>query len=239
MWVDVWPVRLIAKRPCFQCLADMLSPAERQRANSFRAKEHREKFEISRGVLRLLLGGYLATEPRLVEFEFGIHGKPSLRGPAGFHFNVAHSGEIALYAIGKLEVGIDIEQIRPMPNLLEVARRFFSAAEAMELARLSSAFRLQAFYNCWARKEAYIKALGVGLSLPLESFRVSLLPEQPARLIEIVGNPGLEAEWLIEDLAVADGYAAALAVRAREIRLWTSPLLNPEELESALNSRQI
>jgi len=236
--VDVWCTRLSCKQAYSRNLANLLSPAERLRAGEFRAEEHRQKFEISRGVLRLLLGRYLATEPRSVEFQYGVHGKPSVKTSVGLHFNVSHSGEIAIYAIGQTEVGIDIEQIRPLADMMNIARRFFSAAEADELAGLSGDSRIRAFYSCWARKEAYIKALGVGLSASLQSFRVSLIPDQPARLLEIGGSSGLETEWLISDLAVDDNYAAALAVRARKIRLWTSPILNPEEIESALHSRQ-
>jgi 4'-phosphopantetheinyl transferase len=237
-WVDVWCLHLSAKPEYSQTLATLLSPDERQRAASFHAPAHRQKFEVSRGVLRLLLGRYLGTGPHLVEFEYGAHGKPALKEPRGhLEFNVAHSGEMAIYAVGALEVGIDIEQIRHLPDLMSVARRFFSAAETIDLASLSGDSRIRAFHNCWARKEAYIKALGTGLSLPLESFRVSLLPGQSAQLLQIEGSPGLEAEWLISDLAVDENYAAALAVRVPEIRLWTSPLLNPEQITSALNAR--
>ena len=136
-------------------------------------------------------------------------------------------------------MGIDIEQERTLADMMSIAGRFFSTAEARELATLSGEQRAHAFHRCWARKEAYIKALGLGLSLPLESFRVSLLPGEPASLKEILGSPGLEAEWLIQDLPVTDGYAAALAVRSREIELWTSPVLNAAELTSMMGARQI
>jgi 4'-phosphopantetheinyl transferase len=238
MEVDVWCVRLGGRGAASQMLADLLSATERKRAASFHAEEHRQKFAISRGVLRFLLGHYLGVEARSLEFEYAAHGKPFV-AEAGIHFNVAHSGEMALFAVGGLEVGIDIEKVRPLADLMSVAGRFFSEAEARDLASLSGEARSRAFHHCWARKEAYIKALGIGLSLPLESFRVSLLPGEPAGLLEIRGNPGLELEWLITDVAAPEDYAAALAVRAREIRLWTSPILEPDQLPVALYARKI
>lgn len=212
--VDVWCLQLTAGESVHE-FAQLLSPAERERAACFRAEMHRRKFELARGVLRWLLGRYLDREPRDLEFEYGTHGKPfvnTTRNSAqGLRFNVAHSGDMALYAMSPLEVGIDIEQTRPLPDLMSIARRFLSAAEATELARLTGDAKSRGFHHCWARKEAYIKALGVGLSLPLESFCVSLLPGEPARVKEIRGKPGLEAEWRLEELAVAEKYACRVS----------------------------
>jgi 4'-phosphopantetheinyl transferase len=235
----VWCLKLTGFPDRARELTDLLSSDERARADAFHSEAHRYKFALARGALRLLLGSYLAVDPASIQFGYGMHGKPFVRSASDLKFNIAHSGDLALYAISFLEVGIDIEQMRPLPDLMKIAHRFFSAAEAIELAGLTGDARASAFHHCWARKEAYIKAVGAGLSLPLESFRVTVLPSEAPRIKEIRGHPGLESQWLLLDLAVADGYASALVVQAPGIDLWTSRVLEPSELHGALKSREI
>lgn len=177
-----------------------LDDEEREKASRFHFAQHRRHFVVGRGVLRLLLARYLATLPQDVRFNYGSHGKPALGGAhhaSSLRFNVSHSGELALYAfVEDQEVGVDVECIKADFTTEEIAERFFSPHEVETLNALVAAERPAEFFRYWTRKEAYIKALGTGLSHPLNEFDVS------------VAIPG----WSIVDLDVGPGYAAALAV---------------------------
>jgi 4'-phosphopantetheinyl transferase len=162
-----------------------------------------------------LLGAYLGVPPSIVGFVYGPQDKPALAPPldaSGLQFNVSHSGEVALYAVGLHQrIGVDIEQARPLDDLAALAERNFSAAERRALFTLPPEQRPLAFFTCWARKEAFIKALGEGLSHPLDTFTVTLAPGQPARFVEIGGEAGAAERWTLAALDVPAGYHAALA----------------------------
>jgi len=135
-------------------------------------------------------------------------------------FNLSHSGDLAVYAVARdCDVGVDVEQLRPIAEALQIAEKFFSAPERAELATVPHAQLPEAFLNCWTRKEAYVKALGDGLSAPLDSFQVSLLPGRPAEFINMSGASMNEKEWLLRDLQPSPGYVAALAFRRPQRRL--------------------
>ena len=185
---------------------------------------------IARGLLRTLLGRYLQVSPASIVFKYGSKGKPALAGPAGIDFNVSHSGGLAVFAFtADCEVGVDVERIRPRPDMQGIANRFFCSEEAAELMSLTAGQREHGFYLCWTRKEAYIKASGDGLSVPLDSFRVTLRPGQPARFVHVANDPTASTEWSLHDLHLAAGYAAALAYRDAERPIVVAPIADAAE----------
>ena len=194
-------------------LEAVLSRDERERAGRFRFGRHRDRFIVARSALRRILSVYGAGAPAEIRLRYGPKGKPRLASDCGIEFNVSHSEDLAVVAVAQgSEVGIDVERIRAMPSGRAIARRFFSATEAAMLERLPAAEFGEAFWRCWTRKEAYVKARGDGLSLPLDSFDVSL--EAPGRLLLLATRPdaGEAHHWRLLDVNVGPGYAAALAV---------------------------
>ena len=165
--------------------------------------------------LRSLLGLYLNRKPDEILFGHEPHGKPyiSTPEPDGLNFNLTYSQDLALIALmrGK-SIGIDLEYCKYIPDADEVVTRYFSPGEISQYFQLSSEDRICAFYRGWTRKEAFIKAIGNGLSYPLNSFSVSLLPDEPARLINLEGDATAPNRWQIKDLSPEKDYEAALAV---------------------------
>lgn len=207
--VHVWAVPLHGSGDAF---AELLSPRERERAARFRFADHQRRFQIGHGALRAILGGYLGVDPTAVQFAQGPRGKPYLEGPGPF-FNLSHSGKLALIAVADSEVGVDLEKVRHLESLTAIARRHFSPFEFAALDALDGDARELAFYRCWTRKEAYIKALGVGLSMPLDTFDVSL-GEQPELLACRDGHES-PAEWSLVDASPGPEFVAAIALRGR------------------------
>jgi len=194
-----------------------LSTDEIQRAERFLFEKDRNRFIVCHGILRNILSGYLDIEP--VRFCRGKNDKPALVSRPDkdkLHFNLSHSEGIALYALTRnREIGVDIEYLRDIPEMEKLAERFFSPRENEVFQILSESRRQPAFFNCWTRKEAFIKATGDGLPFPLDRFDVSLVPDEPARLISIQGDAGAAARWSLYDLRPAAGYAAAFAMPGR------------------------
>lgn len=208
--VHVWAVSLLGGASPWEGL---LAASERERAAKFRFAEHQRRYQIGHGALRAILAGYLGTDPRAIEFTHGPRGKPYLAG-AGPSFNLSHSGKLALIAVAAVEIGVDLEKVRHLESLTPIARRHFSPAEFSALDALPEAARPLAFYRCWTRKEAYIKALGVGLAMPLDTFDVSL-GEQPAFLACHDGRERPE-EWALLDVSPGPEFVAAAALRVHE-----------------------
>jgi 4'-phosphopantetheinyl transferase len=232
--VWVWPVRLQAPDAIVTHYAGLLSPDESERAGRFAFEYLRRSFTLARGALRILLGRALRQSPGSIRLSYGEKGKPGLAAPGPLRFNAAHSVGLGLFAITQdREIGVDIERVRPVPDLMAIAERFFSEEERNDLTTLAEDQREAAFFRCWTRKEAYIKAIGDGLSAPLEAFAVSLRPGEPARMIHLGGDTTAAAAWTLHDLAIEPGYAAALAYPGslRAIRL--SPVVEPAELLDA------
>ena len=211
--VHVWCASLAPPGEAVREYRSLLSAEEGARADRFRFDVHRRQFVVARGVLRTLLGRYLGTDPRGVEFGYASHGKPFLGGRfagEGLHFNVSHSGEMALYAFCRgREVGVDVELVHPMDDAETIAERFFSAAENAAFHSVPAELKEEAFFTCWTRKEAYIKGIGEGLSLPLHEFDVSLVPGEPACLLGAVDREQA-LRWTLRELDPAPGYVAAL-----------------------------
>jgi 4'-phosphopantetheinyl transferase len=204
-------------------LAHTLSPDERVRAGRFRFERDRRRFVTRRGLLRRLLNGYVGIDPSRLQLGYGAAGKPVLAqisGRSKLRFNLSHSGGLALYAFTLArEVGIDLERTRPVSEAETIAGRFFSTGERKLLRGLPRTQQQEAFLNCWTRKEACLKATGVGFGLPPERIEVSLAPGQPARLLSIDGDPQEAARWCLQNLTPAPGYVAALVVEGHGWRL--------------------
>ena len=213
--VQVWQVFQPAMMPHLAEFSGSLSHSEAQRASRFRFDKDRNQFTIARGLLRTLLGQYLGTSATEIEFAFSEKGKPSVAGPAvsNLQFNVAHSGELILLAFSRgRRLGVDIEQVRTDFATAEIADRFFSKSEVQCLRSIPASDRHEAFFRCWTRKEAYIKATGDGLSLPLHQFDVTLRAGEPAHLLATRPDPSEAERWAMYHLHVQPGYAAALVV---------------------------
>jgi 4'-phosphopantetheinyl transferase len=227
--VDVWRADL-ELGPSELCrLQETLSPDELGRAARFHFLKDRQRFIAARGILRNILASYLGCSPASVDFSYTSFGKPSLAATCagdGLRFNLSHSSSMALYAVTReREVGIDLERIEPRVAEDGIAEKFFSPNEVGKLRSLPASARLQAFFNCWTRKEAYVKARGAGLHISLKSFDVSLAPgEQAAFLSE--GEIG----WSLEALPLDPDYAAAVAVEGNDwqLRLWRWKILPRE-----------
>lgn len=216
--IHVWGVSLDQPASPFEPL---LEPAEIERANRFRFAKLRQHFVVGRGALRVLLGRYLSAEPAGLQFAYGPQGKPSLIAPTDLRFNVAHSHGLALVGIAHNELGIDVEMVRSLPDRDQIARRFFSSAEVERLDSVAAGQKTLAFFYGWTRKEAVIKASGHGLSLPLNSFSVSLQPGEPARMLAVSGADA--EEWQLFALEPARGYVGAVAVGRGnwQLRCWS------------------
>jgi 4'-phosphopantetheinyl transferase len=219
--VHVWVVNLNTSKRCLRQLSSTLSPDERNRADSFAFEHLRRRFSASRGLLRTFLEMYLAIPPRAIEFSYGKYGKPSLAGLDRFQFNVAHSEDMAVYAFALgCKLGVDIERIRDMTDTRAIARHFFSPEEAADLESVELPKRLESFFACWTRKEAYIKATGKGLSAPLRAFRVALRPSETPSFVHIHGDTSEAKFWSLYSLRPNDNYIGALAFRdIRTLRL--------------------
>ena len=227
--VHVWRARLDAPPERVRRLFDVLAPDERERAGRFHFQRDRDRFTVARGLLRGILGGYLNSAPERLRFEYGAQGKPTLaagHNPGGLRFNVSHSEGVALFAVTRgREVGVDVERVSARVSCEEIAGRFFSPREVAGLRALPAASREAAFFDCWTRKEAYIKACGAGLSLPLDGFDVTLAPGEPAALLENRLDPAEVSRWSLRELHPWPGFAAAVAVEGRGWRLkcWRWP----------------
>lgn len=227
--VHVWRGSLERPLPEIAYLQSCLTPDEQERANRFHFDKDRHHFIAGRGMLRHILSRYLNIAPAQFRFTYNQYNKPSLAAPFAAHnlyFNLSHSGELALYALAhQPEIGIDIERLRTNFAYEEVAERFFAPPEVAVLRQTPTELKAQTFFNCWTRKEAYIKAHGMGLSLPLDSFVVTLQPGQPVQLLLTRDDPAEAAHWTLQALMPGPGYAAALAMRRVNFRLtcWQWP----------------
>ena len=195
-------------------MREILSSDERERASRFHFEVDQRRSVVGRGCLRLLLGRILDLPAHELQFEYDEFGKPTLtpeqRG--ALQFSVSHSGDEILIAITRdRAVGVDVERIRTDLDAVSIAAHFFSANEYEVLSQLAGTIQYQAFFACWTRKEAYLKAKGIGLSLPLDQFDVSFLPDEEPRLLETRPDPAEAGRWKLWKLDISSDYAAALA----------------------------
>lgn len=227
--VHVWRAALDLQESAVRRLWQLLTADERARAERFVLPRDRTHFVVARGLLRVLLGRYLRRRPEHLRFCYGPHGKPELAADtddAAWRFNVSHSHGLALYAITlQRAIGVDVEYVRPGFAEERLAERFFSPREVAVLRALPAALQSAAFFACWTRKEAFIKARGNGLSLPLDQFDVAFAPGEAAALLSTAWDPHEAARWSLCDLAPAPGYVGAVAVagQAWHLACWHMP----------------
>ena len=219
--VHVWFVNLAVDAHILGELTASLPWTEQQRAFSFRSESARTQFVVTRSSLRSILSGYLDVSPLHLKFTHGPQGKPALAGQwSWLHFNVSHSHDVALIAVTRRgEIGVDIERIRPFANDLGMAERYFSPRETALLRALTGPQRCEAFFHAWTRKEAFLKASGIGLSYGLERVEVTLLPEEEARFLRIDGCEQLAAQWSLRHLAPVAGCVGALTLQGHDYQL--------------------
>lgn len=218
--VDVLGLRLDTAVEAGASMASLLSEPERQKAGRFRAQQHQLEYICAHAWLRLLVAERAGLAVEDVVFEEGRHGKPHLAAePSGgrlLSFNLSHSGAVALYAFSSegRDIGVDVEAYRAIPDLERLAQRFFSPDEARALKYYGRDVIDRAFLACWTRKEAFIKALGLGLHCPLDAFDVTIDPDGPAELLRVDERTGTRAaDWRMRSFIPLEGYIAAFAER--------------------------
>lgn len=224
--VHVWFAKLNQPSSQVISLHAILAMDERARAERFYFQRHRDQFIVAHGLLRVLLGGYLGSEPGHLRFCCNPYGKPALtkefRGDT-LRFNMSHSHGLALYAFAlNRRVGVDLERVWRDLADAQIAERFFSPCEVSSLRALPAHQQEQAFFNCWTRKEAYVKAMGKGLSLPLNQFDVSLRPGEPAMLLGTAWDPQEASRWSMQELHLGPAYVGALCVEGHgwQLKRW-------------------
>lgn len=217
--IHVWRVPLNQNPTRVPELKEVLSPDERARAERFRCDKDRIQFIESRAALRLLLGQYLDISPTGLAFTKAAHGKPALangHSESGLRFNLSRRDGLALVAVARnREIGVDVELIQAGLPIFEIANVSFSENELAELQSLPESQQAAGFYNCWTRKEAYVKARGEGFSFPLKQFDVSLTPGATAELLEVRGSNTEVDRWTMQELSADKGYVAALMFEGR------------------------
>jgi 4'-phosphopantetheinyl transferase len=211
--VHLWQRRLqISGGDLEECHA-LLSGEERERAQRYRVERPRSDYILTRGTLRSLLARYLKKTAQEISFRYTEYGKPFLLDGGDLQFNVSHSDGIAIMGfVRRRQIGVDVEKIRMQSDVEQIAERFFSDHERRNLRKCTGDELHEAFFRCWTRKEAYIKARGEGLSLPLHQFDVSIEREPQQGLLATRPDVAQASQWRLINLPVQSGYAAALAV---------------------------
>lgn len=229
--VHIWRIRLEQDETVLQKMHAVLSADERQRALQFKFEKLQKRFVISRGALRDILHRYTGHAAANIVFEYEAHGKPQLAAAFkqnGIQFNLSHAENLALCGVAwRRAIGVDVECIRSLHDAERIAQRFFSARENAMFGALPLAEKTAAFYNCWTRKEAFIKALGEGLTHPLHRFDVAFVEGEPPALLNTRPDPLEAARWTLQALAPGEGYAGAFVVSGKEAHLqcweWDAP----------------
>lgn len=216
--VHLWCVNLTRPSAPISDLLSLLGADEQARAEKFHFEQDRDFYIVGRAILRTLISHYEQISAPSVAFIYGEQGKPELQN-SDLQFNVSHAYGVALLGFCRgRQMGVDVELIRPLPNANRVAKRSFSQQEYEVWTAVPEPEKMHAFFNCWTRKEAYIKAIGQGLACPLGSFAVTLRPEEPAQLLHINHSPEAAAKWQLHSLIPAKGYVGAVLVEGEDWR---------------------
>jgi 4'-phosphopantetheinyl transferase len=235
--VDVWRASLMLTPGQIEALSRMLSQEENERLGRLAFRRDQDNFVATHGILRMILSRYCGVEPHGLTISQSQRGKPCLAGTdREVRFNASRSGELALYAVASgREVGVDIERICADAADGELAEKLFAPGEAAALRALSDEERVPAFFSCWSRKEAFVKALGRGFSLDLTAFEVSVSPDQPAVIVSAGSEIEYASKWSLRDLRPGAGYAAAICAEGQDWELvcWDWP---EDDLEAAHTS---
>jgi len=219
----VWRIALDQDDETLQRFRNTLEVGELNRAGRFHFEQHRRHFIVARGFLRSVVAQYLGSQPEALRFEYGAYGKPALAPGHTLRFNLSHSNAVALLAVAlDAAIGVDVEHIRADFATEDIARRYFSRAEVEVFNSLQPEERVAAFFRCWTRKEAYIKAIGKGFSQALDAFDVTLAPGTAPALLRAEEDDA--SRWFLTDVEVGEGYAGALMVErpVAEVRFFRS-----------------
>ena len=237
--VQVWGIWLAASDAALAYYRSTLSSDECHRAERFSFAKLTRSYTLSRGGLRILLAHYLGCQPNEIQLISESKGKPALRESSRIRFNTSHSGQMALYALTRgCDVGVDVEELRKMDDSEAIAVRYFSPAEVSELLSLKPEDRGAAFFRCWTRKEAYVKAIGDGLAIPLNRFQVTILPGAPARFVQIASDLGSASDWTLHHLDVAPGYVGALAYQDSQRPIVVHPPVRADDFPEVLQAEE-
>jgi 4'-phosphopantetheinyl transferase len=211
--VHIWRISLLASQAQLEQLRMLLSDDELERADRFRFERHRRRFITGRAVVRILLGRYTNRPPEALVFSYNSQGKPSLKDVGSLEFNFTNSSDLALLCVARqTQLGIDLEHLGRHADYAGIVNRFFAEREVEELFSLPESRRHAAFLTGWTRKEAYIKALGTGLSLPLDRFVVTIDPEVAPALLSADDRTDEPDRWMFRHMEPEPGYVASLVV---------------------------
>ncbi len=223
--VHVYAAALDVPQAKLDAFWQTLTTDEQARAQQFYFEHDRHHYIVARGLLRLLNGRYLSTPPSHIQFTYGQHGKPALAAQHHhknqiLEFNLSHSHGMALIGFSwNRPLGVDIEPVRFIKDGDQIAKRFFSAWEYEQYTAVSPQDKPQAFFNCWTRKEAYIKAIGDGLSCPLNAFDLTLTPGKPATLLRVRGSQVEAKKWQLHSLQPRPNFVGAIIARGKRWQL--------------------
>lgn len=232
--IHVWRIGLVWPDVVVNSLKVCLTDEETNRAASFHFARDQRRFVIRRAILRRLLASYLGMRAEVIRLLLGPNGKPFVSDqdvPGGICFNCSHSADRGLIVIARGSgLGADLEQHRHLNDAEDLAKAFFSDSEIKELNDLPPSLKMAGFFNCWTRKEAFVKAVGLGLSFPLNRFSVSLTPGQPAALLDVAEDHLAIKKWTMASLDVGVDYSAALVFEGRNVKFqyfeWSPRLLD-------------
>ena len=232
--VHVWIVRLKGQDTCFDHCQAMLNERELHRASRFYYEPLRRTFTLSHGCLRALLGLYLGVPPQDVEFGYGVRSKPFIEKPVtDLRFNQSDSGDLVAFAFtAGCEIGVDIEENRPLSDLESVVANVFTPREIVELCGIDSPLQQEAFFATWTRKEAYVKALGDGLMIPTDSFRVTVCPKAEVPRVYFDKRSATVDDWQLHSFHPSPGYLGAIAYRGVRREMHIGPVVEASILLS-------
>ncbi len=230
--MHVWCASQRSLRPHLPALQGWLAADETARASRFAFEHLRLSFAANRGLLRLLLSRYVDALPGQLQFEYSEHGKPALAFPRPelpLQFNLSHSEQLMLVAVTRTHSpGVDVEAVRPIPDMHRLAERFFAPPEAQRLKEAPPDQQDLTFFQYWVQKEAFIKAIGLGLTFPTNQFEVSILPGTAPRLVNVNGSADAALGWRLAELHPAEGYIGGLAIQSEQVQVnrWQVPIDN-------------
>jgi 4'-phosphopantetheinyl transferase len=216
----VWLVRLNLSPAAIETLAETLNPDEQSRAARFKVNHARDQFVVSHAFLRMILGKYLQAAPQQLTFRLGPQGKPELAKPAALHFNLSHTNSLAAVAVTRAAaIGVDVERVRENVDSVQLAERYFSKREADWVRAHPVSRRAAGFFSCWTAKEAYIKAIGGGLSIALDGFAIVPDPKKLELELEIPSDPAASGNWTMRRLELPAEFRGAVAVNSAGCRV--------------------
>lgn len=214
--IHIWKIEYSDFSGDESVLLKVLTDDELKRADKFHYKIDRKRYTVTKAFLKIILSKILSVNPVEIRFALNAHGKPKLIKPADVHFNISHSGNMGMIAVTDVAaIGVDVERYRERMTAGKAAKRFFSEKEVADFLELPEDQKLKGFFNCWTRKEAFIKALGLGLAMPLRDFDVTLKPGEKVKLTDIRKINETATDWTLKPIPLEIEYAAAFAIKSK------------------------